>query len=544
MALAVALRLEVLRLPFILDDFLQLAMRTGDGWIRRPPWDRYRLVSGAASEVRALVADGRLPWWSDPGLRIAPFRPLSSLEGALAYAIHGQSPVLAHAVSLGWLAALVASVGVLLHAVLPPRAAGIGILAYALSRAHGVTVAWIANRCALISTVFVALALHGYVRHREGGGPRYLWQALLCLALSLLSSEYSLGAYAFLLAYEAFRTDQPLSLRARSLALPSALLLPYALVFQALGHGARATTLYADPLVMPWRFVQSVLASWPRLATLALAPLPGPPTPLTTALGVGSGLALLYLLVGPGAASRKARWLGLGALLALFPVSVTLPQYRLLPVAEMGLAASLGAVVEDALLSADLPRRALAFGLGVSQLVLAPIATVGDVRDAHLHDFFLRAALAAPLPDDPDTDVVLLGTTQVFAMHYPPLVRRLAGLSVPRSWRVLSCTAGAVDVRRTGVSELELSARRGGLLDDPQASVYRDPRVPIPGHVTISESALDVTVTEHGTLGPSRARFRFGRSLDDPALVLLVAGPSGFRRVALPRGGELTIAGG
>lgn len=547
-AAAVLLRVDVLRLPFILDDFLQMAMRTGAGWVARPPWDRFRLVSGAADEVRALVADGRLPWWSDPGVRIAPFRPLSSLEGALGYSLHGNNPLAAHAVSLGWLVLLVGSVALFLRSALPSRAAALAALAYALSRTHGMTVAWIANRCALISGVFVALSLHGYVRWRKGSGPGAWWQFLLCLGLSLLSSEYAIGAFGFLLAYELFEARDSVPRRVRALLPALGLGLLYALAFRWSGHGGRGTALYTDPVTAPVRFAKSVAINGAELLTLAFAPVPGlAPSPTTRAVGIANGIlfAWLILAVPAGPGCKKARWICAGALLAIVPVSSTWPQYRLLVLPEIGIAAGVGAIISDAVAPAPAIRRIVAAWLALVHLALAPVATVLDIRDLRVHEFFERAAIAAPIPQDPTADTVLLGTTNVFAMHYPLIVRRLSGIRVPKSWRVLSCTPGAVEVRRTGPEELELRALGSGLLDSPQASVYRDsPRELVP-NTEVRAGDFRATVLSAGAAGPRHVRFHFPEPLDDPRLVLLVVGPFGFVRLnAPPLGAAFVVPGG
>ncbi len=547
-AVAVALRLRVLRLPFILDDFLQMAMQSGEGWIARPPWDRSRLISGWHDEARALMADGRLPWWTDPDLRIAPFRPLSGLEGALGYALNGPDPVRAHAVSLLWLAALVSAVGLLLSAVLPRRAAVIALFAYALSRAHGTTVAWIANRCALIAVTFAALAIYGHVRFRESGRRSFQGMSLVFLCGALLSAEYALAAFGFLLAYELLERREPIRARARALAGPCVLGVVYLLLFRFLEYGSRATTLYIDPLASPVAFARRAAANVITLVELAFAPVPSW-GPARASAGLGIAFAVLFavaLFMGKRDGARpKARWLLLGGLVALLPVASTWPQYRLLGAPEIGVAAGLGAIGSDAMSNPGAIQRAMALVLAVVHLVLAPLSTDRDLADLGIHHFFRFSALTAPVPADPGTDVVLLETTQVFAMHYPPLVRRLERLSTPRTWRVLSCTPEPVEVRRTGPAELELRSLGNGLLDDPQAGVYRDSVRGITTHDEFSPGDLRVTILETGPAGPTRARFELARSLDDPRLAVLVARPQGFVRISPPAlGAAIVIPGG
>src|SRR5947207_5948412 len=96
---ALALRAPVLRTGFTVDDYAQLSMLTGAYPVERTPFELFTFSKGSAHEVAALRDAGFFPWWSNPALRVALFRPLSSAlmwcdlrlfgDDAFAYHLHG-----------------------------------------------------------------------------------------------------------------------------------------------------------------------------------------------------------------------------------------------------------------------------------------------------------------------------------------------------------------------------------------------------------------------------------------------------------------------
>src|SRR5215472_16456750 len=127
-----ALRVGALTAPLVADDFAQRAMLHGRYPVSRSPVDLYNFADGSATETHALMNGGALPWWSDPHLKYAMLRPLSS---ALLWAddtLLGASSRAAHAHSLVWWLLTAGSVAWLLRSVLPAPTAAIGTLLFVL----------------------------------------------------------------------------------------------------------------------------------------------------------------------------------------------------------------------------------------------------------------------------------------------------------------------------------------------------------------------------------------------------------------------------
>ena len=76
--LGVALALPTLGAGFFADDWFMLAALRRR-WPHAPPWwDLYEFVTPSDDGVRADVAQGLLPWWTPPSLRLHLVRPLSA----------------------------------------------------------------------------------------------------------------------------------------------------------------------------------------------------------------------------------------------------------------------------------------------------------------------------------------------------------------------------------------------------------------------------------------------------------------------------------
>ncbi|HEX2660038.1 MAG TPA: hypothetical protein VHU40_17260, partial [Polyangia bacterium] len=83
-------------------------------------------------------------------------------------------------------------------------------------------------------------------------------------------------------------------------------------------------------------------------------------------------------------------------------------------------------------------------------------------------------------------------------------------------------------------NEFELATPEGTLLDGVWATTLRRPSLSLPRGSVVKTPFMTVTVLDDRDGLPTRASFRFDRSLDDPSLVFLVARPEGLRRLTWP----------
>ena len=155
--------------------------------MRHPLLDTFVFFRGDPALAAEVEEQGLLPWWAAPDLKAAFFRPLSVVTHLLDHVLWPDSPWLMHLHSGAWM------VGGLLLALLLFRriqgagpAATLAFAAFALEDGHGASVAWIANRNALIALVFGLCTLLAHHRWRSRGwrwfrsARRFRWIGCWC----------------------------------------------------------------------------------------------------------------------------------------------------------------------------------------------------------------------------------------------------------------------------------------------------------------------------------------------------------------------------
>jgi hypothetical protein len=564
------MRLGALTAPFVADDFAQRAMLRGSYPVPRCPIDLYNFADGSRTETQALMNGGALPWWSDPHLKYAMLRPLSSALLWADEALFGSNSFAGHAHSLLWCAFATGAVAGLLRFVLSARVAAIGTLLFALDEAHTWPVTWLANRNALVSATFGALALRAYVRWREQNRRGDAIFAFAAFALSCLGGEMGLCFTAYVVLYELVVARGKAARRAVALlpaVVPFAL---YAIAYRALGRGAFGSDVYIDPMSEPAAFAHAAI---PRTLTLLSDLLVGTPAELWDEHGSlvpVSRVVLLAALIAAMAfvlAARRldrrtvehAAWLGLGAPLSMLPVLSSFVTARLLLPAEVGACAVFAVVIDGALRSVLERGKGGAIGVVATCFAVlsgAAAAFVHIVLAAHRshHEIdawqtFYRdqeaAVAAAPLDRErlAESTVVLLTAIDPHTLLYAPAVWQASGLPPPRRWRVLSMAPGPHVVSRTADDTLELTPMGGEFLTMKFETLFRSTRQRMHEGDIVRLDGMTVTVLIMGEVGPKIVRFQFDRSLDAPTMTLLVVAGGELRRFQAPPAGAADIIG-
>lgn len=549
------LLLPSLALDHVGDDWMILA-RVRDG----SPWDGYTFVAGPG-ELETWRDHGVAPWWTDPGIRAAFLRPLSSGLLALEQRAFGAAPAGSHLLTLLAYLAVVGLAALLLARLLPPRVAWVAAVVFALDSNHAVNAVWTANRHASLSVAFglAAILLHLEGRghgHRPGRVPPSPWAlpvSRLLLVLALAAGETGIEAFGFLFAFELL-AGSPGRDRTRATAWLGLLAGHYLACHRATGHGVVAVDLYVNPLAEPGRYLCELGLRLPALLGGLLVHVPvdlwvfaDGLKPWLAAAGLGAGMAFVPALVPRlGAldppARRELAWLWLGSLLALFPAAAAPPSSRQL------LLPSLGSAVAIALVVAPIRAGALPGGFGRAMawlhLGLSPLLLVGQVLGVAALDRSLVAALPrAPLA------ALAAGTARVVVVNGPVLgvgvvAQRMLfeGGAPARGWFNLAWSRSAFRLDRIDEATFDLT-----LLDDEPVAcdlqrLVRSDRRPLRVGDVVALAGLEATVLGLGRVGPARVRFRFDRPLEDPGLRFLAGrtGVPGPLRLP-PPGGSLFL---
>ncbi|MCB9741451.1 MAG: hypothetical protein H6740_02480 [Alphaproteobacteria bacterium] len=543
---------------FMLDDYLHLFLLAGgDESYVTGAWDLYRFTDGDPDHMLAMMNQGPHPWWSDPEVRIAFMRPLASLAANLDWRLFGAAPLGYHVHSSLWYLALVGAAWLLLRRALPGAVAGWALLLFVFEDAHAHTVAWVANRNALIAATPAFLGLLAHLRWREDGWRPGLPLSLLGLALGLGGAEAAVGVAGYWLAYELFAAPGRPAERARALAPVAALLGAYLALHGWMGYGAERSGTYLDPRSQPLDWLLAAPGHGLALvgALVFNAPVDvwyfsralRPPLALTGLAGLGLILALLRW-AWPGLAPetrRAVRWLGPGALFSMIPTLSVFPMARLLVVPSLGAAVVLAAVLvrfgelRGGAMS-GLARVSCGLLVGL-HVVLAPASwlLVGPGLGA-LSKTYEALALGAEVDDARITEqrVVLPAAPDPVVAYYTFVTRFVYGHPKPLSHRVLSLAPHPHLLTRVAEDAFELEVVGGELLTTPLETMFRTREAALGVGEVVRLEGMDVEVLDVGEEGPKRLRVRFDRPLEDPSLLFLGWEAGGLRRLTMPPVGE------
>lgn len=525
-------------------------------------WDLFRFQGPDRSYFRHHLDQGMWPWWTTPNLRLAFFRPLSSLHHALDYRLWPDAAWLMHLESLLLFCGIVLVLGKLYQKLLGVTlCAGLAVLMFAVDDAHSMVVMWIANRNALWAVLFGVLALFCFIRYREGTLPIGKVLGPLCFLLGLLSGETAVGAAAYLLAYVLWMEQGPLRKRLTRLTPYVLIGLIWAVTYKALGYGSAGSGMYVDPVSEPLHYAKTVMI---RLPLLLLAQLGLPPADLfmqtpTAVLPIAAMIATLGLgvcgflgvriLRTDSQTAKTAVFFATGMTLSLLPVCAVWPGDRLL------LCSGLGAFgLLSQLLTVLCSQRAVHTGaarrlrtLAVIAIVLVHIVLASALLPLRIS--FLAKTIGTTVPRAAETlppSELFPGRTLVMVNAPDPLVavysvsyRFLQAQKLGDAIRLLSVVQrGELLITRTDEHTIILEPTEG-FLHDPLSSVFRSPSLPMTVDQQITLSNMTATVLAISPQGtPTRVAFRFQRVLEDSSYLWVIWNDRGFVPFPLPAIGQ------
>jgi hypothetical protein len=553
-AAAIALASPALLTEPVADDLMHALLlrdRPGISGLRPQTFDLFRFANGDPAAARALMNEGVFAWWTDTSVRLAFFRPLAGLSHWLDWHWFGGKTWWMHSHSLLWFSALLAAVWAVYRRLAARPAALLALLLYALDDSHAPAVGWIANRNATLSLCFSLLALAAHVAWRRGGDGRVRWLVPLLLCPALLAGETGVAGAGYLLSYAIFLERGSFRTRALTLVGPALVVVAWRFIYLELGYGASGSGVYFDPGSDPVGFARAAIERLPILLLAAVAlpwadfweiyslvsPLVAPAVWCFAVLVlVGLGVLFRRLLVQ----SATARFWAAGMLFCALPAASTFPHDRLLLGVTVGWMALLAELLGAPALGASRLRHGAVSGLVLIHLVLAPVLL--PIRTANVDQLtLLMARSSRSLPPtarlERKTLVLVNPPVNPFAA-YLPLYWEARGMARPGHFLPLASGFTSLRIRRPDARTLSLRPERGFLGHASELMLRSHARKMLLGEtVRLEVATFEVTeLTADGR--PAEVTVRFEQSLDDPALLLMQWGHTGYVPFKPPTPGE------
>jgi hypothetical protein len=322
----VLLSLPSLAVPLFGDDYLQRLVL--EGAVPALGLDATTLYDFSRGGVTPLTEQGFVPWFTHPDASFRFFRPLGSLSIALDHALFGRAPLPSHAVNVALFLATLLLATALFRRLLAPARAGIAAFLFAVAGGHTLNLNWVAGRHGPVAGLFGALALVLHVTARQTDNQRVRAPALLgawlALVLGLLTSETTLAAFAFIVAYELFDCEDPPTKRALAAAPYAAAALAYVALYAALDYGIEHSALYLSPLSDPLAYLSGALTRLPMLLGEMAIALPAflwggseAARPVLAALGLAATALVAFLAYRAASSAEERRRLSFFAVAAI-----------------------------------------------------------------------------------------------------------------------------------------------------------------------------------------------------------------------------------
>ncbi|OHB65591.1 MAG: hypothetical protein A2168_05840 [Planctomycetes bacterium RBG_13_50_24] len=505
-------------------------------------------------DIDNLKESGLCPWWTAKNLRFANWRPLDSLTHWLDYRLFPDSPSLMHLHNIAWFTAVVFLLAILYRQLMAPVwMATLAALLYSIDDSNYFPAMWIANRNLLLALFFSIITLLLHHRWRQHNSLAAGVTAPFTLLLSLLSTEAGIATFAYLFAYALIIDRGSRIRRIVSLAPGFIVIAAWRVIYNALGYGATASGFVIDPGREPMRYARALLE---RAPVLLSGQWGGTPAEMLNMFSEYAGA--LYLLVSALyltlillvfipllRKNRVALYWFTGMLLCILPICATSPMNRNLLFVAIGAFGVMtqfigGLFTKEKWVPGSRFWRIPAMILCVTLIfVHTGFAIVSRARAPKMVSFIFDTFYSTIKVDSADDlkgkTLVVVNAPHPFLFLGLPVLRDYQDKPLPARTRLLVPGYNPLKITRTGEKTLLIETRAGSLLTiDPShrdlkpnfvyfyhelSSLFRPNDIPFkPGEkIELSDMSAEViSVDANGQ--PTKVRFDFNISLDDPAL--------------------------
>jgi hypothetical protein len=208
---------------------------------------------------------------------------------------------------------------------------------------------------------------------------------------------------------------------------------------------------------------------------------------------------------------------------------------------DLAFAAVIGLVLHRGL-SARWPGRIVALVLAVIHLGLAPLAVVRSI-DKSERKARATEAIASRIAEltPPTGRAFLVAASDPMVFLYPRGILSDVAPGTLRCWSLWSAARASHRITRTGARTLEIEPLQRTLLEDSFDRLYRSADRPFVVGDRVEQCGATIRVGAVREGRPARLEIETRRSLDDPALVMLVWQDRKLQRFTPPGIGETVV---
>jgi hypothetical protein len=528
------------------------------------PIDMFKFFNADPNLIEEAIDRGLLPWWTYKEIKAAFWRPLASITHWLDYILWPEKPILMHAQSILWYGALAVAITFMYRRFISISwVAGLAALLYVIDDAHGTPVGFLANRNAVMATLFGVLTLIIHDKWRRDNLRIGMVVGPALLAISLLSAEAGLATCAYLFAHVLFIDTGTVRQRVAAMIPYFAVVLIWRLLWTYLGYGVEHMGAYIDPLGEPLKYLAAVKI---RAPFLMLGQLALPPADITMIfpkysiiiwrIALVFLIAMIIILIPLLWRQRSSRFWATGMVISVLPICATFPSDRLLTfvgIGAMGIIAQFIHFVcnrtegRPKLILWRIPAFILAGIFILVHLIIAPLmlpvrVAYPMIPKKHAHKLVLTEALDESVRNQ---DLIIVNPPIVFLMLESPMIWECNNQPMPRHIRYLTSSyLQPVAVYRPDAKTLIVRPTYGFypyVLD----SLFRNEDNPFSVGDKIELTGMTVEIREKTRSGNvAEAAFIFSVALEDPSLRWLQHKDNAFVPFTPPAIGQKVVLPG
>ena len=459
------------------DDFSHAVLINNPGLVLQPDnlsfFHLFSFITEDASRREQLQAISALPWWVNQEFKLVFFRPLAELSHYIDYRWI-KTGWLMHLHSLLWYALLLFLVAKVYQQFCGDKNLAIlAFLFFVVDATHAFTVAWLANRNAVMAAVFsmAAILLHHQSCIEYSFKKRIA--STLCIACSFLSAEVGITVGVFLFFY-ALILDKDGWMRSLLKLWPALLVfIAWALIYRYYGYGASGNkAYYVNLITMPGFYLENFLQRFPQAMAIQFNLLPlhliGIRGGVLTAIGLFASVVLLLFVFKQK--QKSLTFFFAVTVLSIVPIASAEVQER--NMLFVGIAASplLAALILYLLhMVRNTNKKIIAILASSSMFILLCahlfLSALIMLPSAYGPRLFAQPAIdtALSLPDDIEDKHIISFGTPLFQAGFLSAIRWTAEKPIPnRFWNVATHIQGG-NVKRIDEHSL-LVSREAGLL--------------------------------------------------------------------------------
>jgi hypothetical protein len=454
-AIGICLVLPSLGAGFFADDFTQFILINEGNIVKQPNnislFHLFSFIDSNPERRTQLLGFSITPWWVSQNFSLLFFRPLSEITHYIDYQWLKPNIWLMHLHSLIWYGFLLAAL-VYFYKIFcsTHKVALLAFLFFVMDSTHGFTVAWLANRNAIIAATFCVLAIIYHHRFRESQKKYDYIFSFLCIAGSFLSAEAGIVVGCFLFSYAIF-VDKDGAIKGLTYLLPAlCIFIIWFGLYKTYGYGAFGNkAYYIDPIESPTLFLSNLPSRLLHTLSMQFNLLPihlYKPLPIFNIL-LGAGLLIVFISVFIFQTLARYRFFTCAMLLAIIPITSSELQDRNMLFVGIAAAAILAEFVRYLYQQQHLIYRItlvsiIFFHLFISGLMMLPISYAPKLLAQS------SIATAKSLPNNINNDYIVALGIPVFDASYLAAIRRTEHLTLPKQFWHLSTQISGLSIER------------------------------------------------------------------------------------------------